>query len=215
MSSVHEKELFFLGIPTLIRHDLCSLCIQSALRGTWQPHLVYVIDNGGGFTFPDCRVRVISPPENLGVARSWNLLHKLTYPRPCVIANDDIEFSEDCLEGMLRSQGRFVAACGWSCYLAREEIWTKVGEYDERFMAYFEDNDYARRMMLVGEVESVPLFGHVKHHGSATLAGLPEVHRRTVQRYYESGEEYYKLKWGGVPGKEKYVIPFGGDKVSS
>jgi len=205
------SEPFVLGIPTLCRHDLLRACIDSALAGGHPPHLVFVVDNGGGFAHPDGRVRVVNPAENLGVARSWNLLHKLAGRLPLLLSNDDIRFHPDTCAAALATSGPFVAVCGWACFLQREECWRAVGEYDERFWpAYFEDNDYHYRMRLAGLDYTVPGAGPVTHAGSATLHALPEVHRRTVEHCFEQNKTYYVAKWGGMPGGEAFSRPFDG-----
>jgi GT2 family glycosyltransferase len=202
-------EPFFVGIPTLCRHDLLAECLGTLLAGTRQPHLVYVIDNGGGFSYPDGRVRVLSPPENLGVARSWNLLHKLTYPHSLFLSNDDILFAPDTCEIALATPGPFVAICSWACFLQREPCWQAVGEYDEALWpAYFEDNDYHYRMRLCGLDYVVPSGGAVTHRRSSTLQALPEVHRATLARCFEANKAYYLRKWGGLPGQERFRCPF-------
>ncbi len=154
-------------------------------------------------------MRVLAPPENLGVARSWNLLHRLTYPHPLILSNDDIGFAPDTCQLALATPGPFVAICGWACFLQREECWRAVGEYDEALWpAYFEDNDYHYRMRLKGLDYVVPVGGAVTHARSSTLRGLPDVHRQTVARCFEANRAYYLRKWGGLPGEERFRIPF-------
>jgi GT2 family glycosyltransferase len=199
-----------LGIPTHIRHDLCRKCIDSALASEGiDIHLCYVIDNYGGFSHQDQRVRVINPPENLGVARSWNLLHKLTYPHQLIISNDDIIFHPWSIRATVDCPEPMILLAGWSCFLQREEVWQKLGEYDEGFIcAYFEDNDYAKRMAVAGISEYYLPGNPVEHFGSATLNSLPEVHRQTMSRIFESNKKRYIDKWGGLPGQETYQTPF-------
>src|SRR5262245_38462868 len=207
-------EPFALGIPTLCPHGLLRACIASALAGTRPPHVVFVVDNGGGFAHPDARVRVLNPSANLGVARSWNLLHKVANRLPLIISNDDIRFAPDTCAIALATPGPFVAICAWACFLQREECWQAVGEYDERFWpAYFEDNDYHYRMRLAGLDYVVPAGGAVGHAGSATLQALPEVHRQRVAHHFELNREYYARKWGGPPGAERFARPFDGGEA--
>lgn len=199
---------FILGIPTLIRHDLLKECLDSAFANTVPPEIVYIVDNYGGFSYPDQRVRVIAPPENLGVCRSWNLLHRLTYPHDLVISNDDIVFERAAFETLLATPGAFVALCGWACFLERQECWDRLGDYCERdFFAYYEDEDRAWRMQLAGiPFKEVP--GLVRHHGSATLKGLPQVHADTVRRHCDNSRRRYLEMWGGEPHREVYTTPF-------
>lgn len=205
----------FLGIPTLCRHDLCRRAVDSALAGTLPPHLVYVVDNSGGFTHPDRdRVRVINPVENLGVARSWDLLFFLTNGRDLVISNDDVTFRPDSIERAARTPGPMVALGhpAYSCFLIRRECWARAGlfPWDLPGLAYFEDNWHHRKMRLAGIDFRYPDGGVcVDHAGSQTIAGLPEVHRRTVEAGYAANQQAYLAAWGGLPGEEKFTTPYG------
>src|SRR5687767_1373632 len=119
-------EGLILGIPTLCRHDLLRECIDTALASSHPPRLVYVVDNGGGFAHPDRRVRVVQPPVNLGVARSWNLLHKIADGVPLILSNDDIRFAPNTCAVALATPGPLVAVSAWACFLQREECWRAV-----------------------------------------------------------------------------------------
>ena len=196
-----------LGIPTLSRYDLLNDCIKTALSGTTQPDKIYIVDNGG--KYQNNQVEVIRPLFNLGVARSWNLLHKLSKPHDLILCNDDIEFGRTSIEGMVKTPGHFVWGCGYSCFLIRETAWEAVGEFDENFYpAYCEDHDFQYKMELLGlhpkgSLPPLPLFGDpIKHkpHSSKAAAGG----EAAVQKSYN----YYIQKWGGMPGNEKFIYPF-------
>ena len=88
-------------IPTLKRYDLlCRLCkvlIQS--EDAIDPSNIIIMDNGGSLLeshywrhlsscFTQKKPEVIVPPENLGVAGSWNFFIQ-NFGR-CVIANNMI-----------------------------------------------------------------------------------------------------------------------------
>jgi len=171
-----------------------------------------VVDNGGGFAHPDGRVRVVNPAENLGVARSWNLLHKLAGRLPLILSNDDIRFHPESCAAALACPAPFVALEGWACFLQRDACWRRIGEYDEAFWpAYFEDNDYHHRMRVAG---LPPVVNHppaaVVHAGSATIAALPPADRAAVGYGFERNRVYYVRKWGGMPDRERFTVPFDG-----
>jgi GT2 family glycosyltransferase len=143
------------------------------------------------------------------------LLHKLTYPRSLILSNDDIRFAQDTCALALATPGPMVAICSWACFLQREECWQAVGEYDEAIWpAYFEDNDYHYRMRLRG-LDYVPLAGGaVTHARSSTLAMFDASQREAMAKSFESNRDYYVQKWGGMPGKERFTLPWDGQPLN-
>lgn len=203
---------FIVAIPTLTRYDLLRACLESIFSGDLLPRAICVVDNGGGFEpsrqHPDCPIRVVRPGRNLGVAGSWNLAHRLHAPADIVYCNDDAELGRDTLRRLVESPALFASPMDerhtWSCFLQREPVWDAVGEYDDGFWpAYFEDNDYHRRMRLAG-IELARLGGHsaIAHRGSAT-GGV------AFDRFGWNQERYVR-KWGGGPGSEVHERPWDG-----
>ena len=223
--SWHED--FYVGIPTLNRHDLLELCIESVLSSTALPKAIFVVENSGSWpnsTQPHWsghisnRVRVLRPPTNLGVARSWNLLQKLCQPSPLIILNDDIEVRNNLFEKMLESPEQFVTGNihqAFCAFMIRNNAWAKVGEFDESFYpAYFEDNDYARRLLLSGfPINATAEIGYKDNGPSATKASFSPLELDEFNRSFDIGKRYYNLKWGGPPRFEVYKTPFG-DPIS-
>lgn len=207
---------FYVGIPTLRCYDLCKLAVDSVLASRVFPEAIFVVDNGtkiAEFRHPHPLVSVIRPNRNLGVARSWNLLHKLATPHPLVILNDDIALGRNCLEKLITTDAPFVALSEFRAYeafLIREEIWKKVGEFDEAFFpAYHEDNDHHRRMALAGySIACPPSDGITQHGPSATVDRLTPDELREFHRQFDAGRAYYLAKWGGLPHQETYLTPF-------
>lgn len=169
---------------------------------------------------------VINWPENRGCAASWNVGLKMIDEHAidfvvilspsCVWNNDVTEFIE-AVEKMEYEKSRYM-------YIARGQHQTdthafaitrkclnEVGTFDENFHpVYFEDSDYYRRLDLIGAKrtyidglrKSTALNGGVKHD------------LRVWKQYLESAEalkKYYKVKWGGGPGRERFPTPFGLD----
>lgn len=219
---------FYVGIPTLNRHDLLHDCIESILRGSALPRTIFVVDNSDGPAtsghqlwggHPSKRVRVIRSPTNLGVARSWNLLHKLCQPAPLVIINDDIEVGSNLFEKMLAVNESFVSGNrhqAFCAFLLRNEAWRRVGEFDENFYpAYHEDNDYARRLFLAGlSIHSPDSDGYRDNGPSATIAKFSPAESAVFYNSFEAGKRYYISKWGGLPQSERFDVPFDGDARS-
>ena len=76
------------------------------------------------------------------------------------------------------------------------------GLFDTNFYpAYFEDNDFHRRLKLAGLKAIKTNQAIFYHYKSSTLLNNPEIDALIQQRYFRN-EQYYIHKWGGVPGKE-------------
>lgn len=98
----------------------------------------------------------------------------------------------------------------FSCFMISKETVDKVGLFDEAFWpAYFEDNDYHRRLKLVaGDASGVATTTAVFYHfGSRTqneALGKPIV----PGSKFEENRGYFARKWGGNPGSEIFTNPF-------
>ena len=96
----------------------------------------------------------------------------------------------------------------FSCFLITQEC-HRWFQFDEQFSpAYFEDNDYHRRLQLAGfgdKIFSVPV--PYLHIGSGTLRNVEHVNAGWNAKF-QACREYYIQKWGGPPGEETYKTPF-------
>lgn len=200
---------FVVGIPTLCRYELLDQTIEAVFAGTAQPERVLILDNGGRYQAKRQGVEVVRPGKNLGVAASWNVLLKLADPLECVLMNDDLVLGNNVLEQVLLSDSPCACAAGFSCFRLLQWVWRKVGDFDENlFPAYFEDNDYAKRLKLAGfEKAEVPCDGS-RHAGSATINSFSLSERARFQDQWEKNRSYYIRKWGGMPERETYNRPF-------
>lgn len=97
----------------------------------------------------------------------------------------------------------------FSAFMLSRHCWNTVGPFDDGFFpAYFEDNDYHRRIVLAGLRAIVHPPAMFYHFGSRTQnesKGLPVVSSETFER----NRAYYVKKWGGPPGAEKFSTQFG------
>lgn len=206
---------FVVAVPTLSCYDMLQVCLRSVLAGTARPREVCVLDNGGGYVPEDdllasgVPIRVERPETNLGVAGSWNRLHELYAPADVVYMNDDLVLAPDVLERVLESPYPFASAFPegdsvWSCFLQRESVWERVGEYDTGFFpAYFEDDDYRYRMKLVGLYpRMITSHAGLIHWKSATGGEAFTLFERNGRRFV--------AKWGGAPRAEVYTTPWNG-----
>jgi len=199
-----------LGIPTLTRFDLLEQCIDSALAGTVAPDRVVVVDNSAGQCQrrPDCTYLV--PSRNLGVAGGWNLIAKHAGDADLIISNDDILFAPDTIERMMTvatSNPRAgivspIEGQRFSLFYLRRSAYQDAGPFDESFWpAYFEDNDYHRRLILKGW-DSPVAFSAVEHAHSATMKEASEADLALHHARFRANQRRYVFKWGGMPGQE-------------
>lgn len=208
-----------LTIPVLNRYDLLKVCVESALSGIFVPDRILIIDNGSKCDMkPDNIIHIVSPGRNLGVSASWNLAIK-EGNFPLLVANDDIEFSEHTMSDFLRACESGIGDFYWassipqlnmfSCFMLTESLVKSVGVFDEEFYpAYFEDNDYFRRISLAGK-KIVPVQTSIGHIGSATFKNFSNEQVMKHHGTFNKNKNYYISKWGGLPGEEKFSLPFG------
>src|SRR5260370_10865519 len=83
-----------------------------------------------------------------------------------------------------------------------------VGQWDTVLPQYFADNDYYRRMAIKG-YEIIESGLNVQHQngGSNTIRGDDSM-KTNNNRTFKLYAYYYASKWGQVPGKELYTVPF-------
>lgn len=165
-----------LGVPTLTRHDLCERLLESIDYPV--EHLV-IVNNG------DPAWRAVKPklverlsqidmPANQGVAGSWNLIIKATPFAPYwLITGDDTWFPEGSLEEIACKAGpdalyHLQVAPKWASFAIGEDVVRKAGLACELFHpAYFEDNDWQRRIDEAAETKYLDIPVH--HDNSSTL----------------------------------------------
>lgn len=100
----------------------------------------------------------------------------------------------------------YVDAPDFACFMLTPKSYLHIGEFDENlYPAYFEDNDYCYRTILSGLKCIRSQNAIFYHHGSRTQnSGDPVV----PSEKFEQNREYYKMKWGGLPGGETFHCPW-------
>jgi GT2 family glycosyltransferase len=198
--------------------------IDSVNAGTILPAEIVVVDNGGKLLgelelFAEStgryRFMVHTGGKNLGVAASWNYILRQYSTWNVLMSGDDVVVQPDTIEKMLtgaeRSQRLMMVASGASSFaffLAKPGLVEKVGYFDEKFWpAYYEDNDFHRRMQLVGEDYELAEGAVVSHDVSSTLNSLPPEEKKKFEAEIDKNSRYYGIKWGGPPGHEKFTVP--------
>lgn len=162
--------------------------------------------------------------KNLGVARSWNLGVERMYDVGAdwlVICSAACRFGvrggEDLLDALEEHEGALAVEAahgiGWHLIAIARSTFDAVGRFDENYWpAYMEDIDFGRRVhcwlgdeppwwpkvsidvAIAGFSHGVDLGGAVVHHDRL--------------------EKYYRQKWGGGRGEERYCQPFGNKSLS-
>jgi len=230
---MYKGKIVSLCVPTLKRYDLLmDLFNHVYSTSTVKPDMFFVIDNGsdlfGGVAEEDLNYyRKLSdnfiyykPAFNIGCAASWNTFLSLLGDY-MIISNDDVLPYPDTIENLINAAENnpeeflFIAkdeGNAWSFFLQKKISIYKVGFYDENISpnyAYYEDNDYHRRMKLAGfnyfTVEGAG-FEH-QEGGSSTLKSFNDELKRLHHSKFRIATENYQKKWGGLPGNEVYTEP--------
>ncbi len=213
-----------LAAPCYRRYDLLAKMLESAERGSRKPDGYFVIDNGckmheqlasGAISVPDSTV-VASTGRANGVAGAWNMAFAQNPDATILITNDDVEFHPGTIEALERAadgEGDFFfpshsPGAMFCVFLLRRGAYDRIGPFDERFYpAYFEDNDYHRRMKLLGIREVLVDGASYDHVGSATLKSFDKHEQGKHNEEFKANQRRYKEKWGGYPGHETLEVP--------
>ena len=208
------NKTFAIGVPTLNRFDLLLPALMF-YKQDFPNTKIYVVDNGSQNIKNQIaympNVILLEQSENLGVAKSWNLLCNEIYKNHenALILNDDIYLGkkEFEIETLLRDYKSdfYVTLQDWCSFILPKKTFKKVGEFDTKFYpAYFEDNDYHYRMKLLGlKYMQIPFLNPYIYKSSMTIDKEPKL-RDLIQ----NNREYYISKWGGEPMRETFKKPF-------
>lgn len=103
------------------------------------------------------------------------------------------------------AEAAWVPGADFACFMINKICWETVGPFDQKFHpAYFEDNDYHRRILLSNLTARIVPQAPYYHYGSQT-----QKNSNVVQsEQFEKNKQYYHDKWGGLPGAEIYATPF-------
>jgi GT2 family glycosyltransferase len=206
------NKVFAIGIPTLNRFDLLYPNLLKYVVDFPDTH-IYILDNGKQEISKHVRhtnIILVDADENLGVAKSWNRLCDLIFKEHefAAILNDDIYWGckQYQIMHILEKQRRdlYISYAQWSVFIMPKKTYKRVGFFDENFFpAYYEDNDYTRRMKLENLFISKYYELNPKEYlDSQTAEKDPKFWNRKEQL------KYYIEKWGGEPEHEKYRFPF-------
>jgi hypothetical protein len=210
---------------TYRRFDLLERMVGSVKKGSKVPDQILLLSNGGDIESYVASKSLASTglhlvPRNLGrvsVAKAWNI----GFREGCdttIVTGDDVLFGEHTLRDLeqasMSSPSLFLyplvnASQMFCVFTAKADLFERIGWFDEQFFpAYYEDNDFFRRMKLAGiEAEAVARCDAYLHDVSSTLKSFnpPEMEEHHAQ--FRENQRRYMNKWGGLPGSEIYDVP--------
>ncbi len=222
-----RKKVYYC-IPTYKSFDHAYNGVLAALRSTLPPDQIAIIDNSGNgsgaehlmpLTQKFSNVYIWPQTYNIGVAKSWNTFFNHYQDDYVIIANDDVEVEPYTIERMVTAaetnkrdiffSGDGESGNAFSLFLLKKAGYDLIGAFDEKFYpAYFEDNDYARRMLLKG-YRIIPVSGATYAHvGSSTIKRYTPQEWDVHHNAHRANERYYIVKWGGMPHNEQFETPF-------
>lgn len=139
-----------------------------------------------------------------------------------VYCADDVILGENAIQTVLGHHTQMNAwitigvgkNASWDFFVASPELFENVGFWDESFYpAYFEDNDFARRVNLAGGAEKTQ-YCHAtfEHIGSQTIKRFSPFEMQKHSMYFEMNKQRYINMWGGPPGEETYTEKWNGQE---
>lgn len=217
-------------IPTYRSFEHCKNAILTAMQSSLPPDKYIIIDNSGngsGSLYLQPLIEkyssIIIWPQtyNLGVAQSFNLFMQ-GLDDHIIIANDDVFVHTDTIKALVEAAENtprdiFFAGSGhsgnaFSLFLLKKKGFCEIGSFDKRFYpGYYEDNDYAWRMHLKGYNIITVETATYDHIGSSTIKTYNQEEMEQHHRDFSRIGQYYRSKWGGMPGEEKYTEEFNGE----
>ena len=196
-------------VPVLNRYDLLRRMLASL---DYPIRDLLIIDNGNGFEdvferdeLPACNLHVLMMPSNLGVAGSWNLGIKcFPHDDRWFFASNDMTYRPGDLEVLSTATAGSLTLSQHVPHLHTfaigETVIDRVGLFDERFYpAYFEDNDFMRRVKLAGlPITSLDVAPH--HDNSSTLKSEPRFQERNRETFQRNKKLYTRKSAGNQNG---------------
>lgn len=210
-------------IPTINRADLLVNLVSSLGKQEDDFEICYIIDNGHqGLSSNRDKFVISTEDKNLGVSGSWNKgishIFNTTDCTHVLVLNDDIVLGQDQLKPIIEviennlDKWFLVGPYYWSVFVMSRECtkymsYSKNKYFDEAFFpAYFEDNDFYRRITLLDPTKYLPnvsAFSPESYINSGSKQKDPH-----LTDNFPKNKSYYISKWGGEPQKERFITPF-------
>lgn len=216
-------------IPVVSQFELAFKCIESVRSEySWQPYIIpqwrerlalaKAWNVGIDWAFSDgCEYVMVINDDT--VCSPWTIdgqvhLHQMLREEGLVLTSGwQVDGPPERMYTLEKpeTQMAFPTNLNFSCFMINKDTIHLVGYFDERFYpAYFEDNDFHRRILLLGLKGHVCLQAPFFHYGSATQQSQHGVDHHQ----FEQCQQYYIEKWGGGPGGEVFSHPYNNSSLS-
>lgn len=225
------KYKYLLATAAYTNPDLLEKCVKSWPRIKGVTRSVFIdysplsTDISAMLFTTEVGINQIALKEHSGVSGVWNtILNSMLryYYDAVIVVGSDTEMEAGFLEKFLEDYeannydfATVEAPIGWNCWVMNRNCYNTVGTFDNNlFPAYYEDNDYQRRVVLSGlSYGTCGNLGDISHYGSATIQ-LDNNKRLANDVTFMMNKEYFIKKWGGLPGQETYTTPFNNPELT-
>jgi len=210
---------FLLFVPYVNRLDLLK-CALASVKPLWPRTLVIDNSEASELSSEGQPFTVFKPPIPLGFSQTQNLMQRLASSakvRFFLFMHSDAICEAEGPQKMM-DYVRSLDPKKWGAVFTNHDAFCcfnleavhEVGAWDWRGLPwYYADTDYYRRIKLAGfSLEHLDL--QVTHEPSQTLHSDPFI-EVAVHCQIQEAQNYYAIKWGGLPGKEIFETPFNGD----
>jgi len=139
-----------------------------------------------------------------------------------IYSADDVIVGENCIQDLVSHllqndvwmvNGVGQNTSGWDMFAAVPALFENVGFWNQSFYpAYFEDNDFARRLSLCDDTKYAYIPVNFQHLGSQTVQRMTPNQKDQHHANFQRLERMYKEMWGGPPGQEVFTQAWNGDR---
>jgi GT2 family glycosyltransferase len=166
-------------------------------------------------------IKVRYDPKNPGTCKSWNDAARQSFAmgyRGVLILNDDVILQDDDavkrIEALIEArplQLLAIGSLGFSGFIMTPALVEAVGYFDEGYYpAYFDDNDYHRRIILEGNIPCNGVDVATSHTGSGSLKSWKAWETWNATYAFPTNQRRFTEKWGGLPETPTYIEPWNG-----
>ena len=229
---------YLLGVSAFTNADLLEKCINSwstipkdIVKGiffdgkNWREEFKNLIENG----FEKIKNNInfiLTLDDHVGVSSAWNEILKYAFVTKnfniAIIVGSDIEFKEGYVESYIKEfeennlEFSTARGFGFNCFAMTKKCYETVGEFDlNYYVAYYEDNDFHRRVKLSGLKDGdIGNPGLITHWGSATIRRDKKYENANCQTF-PMNQQYFIEKWGGMhDAPNLWGTPFNNPKLT-
>lgn len=163
-------------------------------------------------------IRFFRPPVPLSFSQTmnWAIQDTMDWRKTfCITMHNDAVIPEGACEQLLEfAHQAVIDHPRWGVIFTHYDVLAvhnpvahqDIGGWDTNLPQYFSDNDYFRRLKLA-KWECIDSGIEVGHLASSTINSDPYLRHMNGITFPIYGE-YYRQKWGGTPGEERFTLPF-------